>query len=153
MHLIAAVGVGAPVLAPKVLWNYTAGGTVESSPAVVGGVVYIGSDDGNLYALQASNGQKIWNYTTGSYIESSPCIANGVVYIGSDDGNLYAINATTGQKIWNYSTGNGNYILSCPTVVNGVVYVGSFIHKVGAVGDNPVDYFGYVYAFSAISGI
>jgi len=34
-------------------WNYTTGGNVGSSPAVVNGVVYVGSDDHNVYALSA----------------------------------------------------------------------------------------------------
>ena len=33
------------------LWNYTTGSAIDSSPAVVGGVVYIGTDDWNIYAL------------------------------------------------------------------------------------------------------
>jgi outer membrane protein assembly factor BamB len=33
------------------LWNYTTGGYVDSSPAVVNGVVYVGSNDGNVYAI------------------------------------------------------------------------------------------------------
>ena len=50
------------------LWNYTTGGFVNSSPAVVDGVVYIGSNDGNVYALNATKGDKLWNYTTGSLL-------------------------------------------------------------------------------------
>ena len=41
-------------------------GYVHSSPAVANGVVYVGSDDGNVYALNASTGAKLWSYTTGS---------------------------------------------------------------------------------------
>ena len=41
-------------------------GEVSSSPAVAGGVVYVGSDDGKVYALSASTGTQIWSYTTGS---------------------------------------------------------------------------------------
>ena len=63
---------------------------VYSSPAVANGVVYVGSDDGNVYALNASTGAKLWSYTTGSYVDSSPAVANGVVYVGSSDGNVYA---------------------------------------------------------------
>ena len=40
-------------------WNYTTGGYVESSPAVANGVVYVGSDDRNVYALYANNGTKL----------------------------------------------------------------------------------------------
>ena len=71
------------------LWNYTTGSYVVSSPAVVNGVVYIGSDDGNVYALNATNGAKLWNYTTGiSMLYSSPAVVDGVVYIGSADGKF-----------------------------------------------------------------
>ena len=56
---------------------------VDSSPAVANGVVYVGSDDDNVYALNASTGAKLWSYTTGGYVDSSPAVANGVVYVGS----------------------------------------------------------------------
>ena len=80
------------------LWNYTTGSDVDSSPAVVNGVVYIGSYDDNVYALNAANGAKIWNYTTGSDVGSSPAVVGGVVYIGSYDGNVYALNAANGAQ-------------------------------------------------------
>jgi outer membrane protein assembly factor BamB len=120
-----------------VLWNYTAGGTVTySSPAIVNGVVYFGSDGGNVYALNASNGAPLWNYTTGGSVESSPAVANGVVYIGSDDNNLYALSASTGAPLWNYTTGGS--VESSPAVANGVVYVGSDdgnVYAFGLTGD------------------
>ena len=47
------------------------------------GVVYVGSDDHNVYALNASTGAKLWSFTTGDYVDSSPAVANGVVYVGS----------------------------------------------------------------------
>ena len=66
-------------------WSYATGGAVQSSPAVANGVVYVGSDDWNVYALNAKTGAKLWSYTTGGVVGSSPAVANGVVYIGSDD--------------------------------------------------------------------
>jgi outer membrane protein assembly factor BamB len=57
---------------------------------VANGVVYVGSDDHNVYALNASTGALLWQYTTGGAVESSPAVANGVVYTGSDDGSVYA---------------------------------------------------------------
>src|SRR5579871_6060192 len=49
-------------------WKYTTGPYpgVVSSPAVVNGVVYVGSEDKNVYALDANTGTKLWNYTTGA---------------------------------------------------------------------------------------
>ena len=99
-----------------------AGGS-ESSPAMANGVVYFGSDDFNVYALNASTGAKLWSFTTGDQVVSSPAVANGVVYIGSEDHNLYALNAGTGAKLWSFAT--GDLVVSSPTVVNGVVYFGS----------------------------
>jgi outer membrane protein assembly factor BamB len=72
------------------LWNYTTSGTVDSSPAVANGVVYVGGGDSNVYALSAGTGVLLWKFATGSSVSSSPAVANGVVYVGSDDGNLYA---------------------------------------------------------------
>jgi outer membrane protein assembly factor BamB len=59
-------------------------------PAVANGLVYVGSGDRNLYALNAGTGQTLWTAATGGYIRSSPAVANAVVYVGSDDSRIYA---------------------------------------------------------------
>src|SRR6516164_9790484 len=106
------------------LWRYITGTgrQVHSSPAVANGMVYIGSDDNNVYALNASTGRLRWKYTTiccGVY--SSPAVANGVVYIGSAYDGTYALNARTGALLWQYSIAAE----SSPAVASGVVYVSS----------------------------
>ena len=105
---------------------------MRSSPAVASGVVYVGSDDKAVYALDAATGAVLWKTTTGAAVRSSPAVANGVVYVGSDDAGLYALNATTGQVIWKTTTGAS--VRSSPAVSNGVVYVGSDDTKVYAPG-------------------
>ena len=106
----------------------------DSSPAVSNGVVYIGSDDNNVYALDASNiSKKLGSYTTGNYVTSSPAVSNGVVYIGSYDRNVYALNASNiSQSLGSYDTGSYS-IGSSPAVSNGVVYIGSEDNKVYAL--------------------
>jgi outer membrane protein assembly factor BamB len=64
---------------------------VTSSPAVVGGTVYVGSQDNNVYAIDAETGQKKWDIDTESQIISSPAVVRETIYIGSTDGNLYAL--------------------------------------------------------------
>jgi len=66
---------------------------VWSSPAAVNGTVYVGSDDNNTYALNATTGAKVWDYTTASWVESPPAVANTAVYMGNwaPDTNVYAI--------------------------------------------------------------
>jgi outer membrane protein assembly factor BamB len=57
---------------------------------VANGVVYVGSYDSNLYALNASTGAILWSFATGGNVISSPAVANGVVYVGSGDHKVYA---------------------------------------------------------------
>jgi outer membrane protein assembly factor BamB len=104
-------------------WTFTTGGPIHSSPAVVNGVVYFGSRDGYLYALDANTGKELWAFETDSWVDSSPAVVDGVVYCGSNDGNLYAIDAATGTEIWHFQTRYA--VRSSPAVADGKVYVGS----------------------------
>jgi eukaryotic-like serine/threonine-protein kinase len=112
-------------------WAFPTGNAVQSSPTVVNGVVYVGSTDSQVYALDASTGQKIWTFATGASVYSSPTVLNGVLSIGSGDSKVYALDASTGQKLWVFPTGSA--VQSSPTVVNGVLYVGSTDSKVYAL--------------------
>ena len=56
-------------LTNQLLWNYTTGNSIDySSPAVINGVVYVGSDDHYVYALNAATGAYIWSYKTGGSV-------------------------------------------------------------------------------------
>src|SRR3989304_5363982 len=46
-------------------WTFATGAPIDSSPAVVNGIVYIGSRDHNLYALDAATGEVRWKFATG----------------------------------------------------------------------------------------
>jgi outer membrane protein assembly factor BamB len=121
-------------------WSFATGSQITTAPTVAGDVIYIGADNGSLYALNATTGAEVWSFASGGLapnIESTPAVVNGVAYFaGLFDDTVYALNATTGAKVWSYTTG-GN-ILSSPAVVNGIVYIGS------------VD--GNVYALNATTG-
>jgi outer membrane protein assembly factor BamB len=108
-------------------WSYLTNFTVSSSPAIVNGVVYVSSDDGNIYALNARTGAKVWSHgSDGGF--SSPTVANGVVYVSSSV--VVALNAKTGAELWSYPAGDS---LSSPVVANGMVYLGSADHGVYAL--------------------
>jgi outer membrane protein assembly factor BamB len=56
-------------------WVFPTGGDVSSSPAIDSdGTIYVGSDDGKLYAINPTNGTEKWYFTTGGEIFSSPVI-------------------------------------------------------------------------------
>ena len=109
----------------KPLWTYEAGESIESSAAIVGGTVFVGSQKGELVALSLENGSVYWKFPTGNPIgESSPAYSNGVVYIGDLGGWLNAISATDGKKLWAFKA-NGE-IKSSPVVVGDRVLIGSY---------------------------
>jgi len=113
----------------NILWTYTTGGVVCSSPAVVNKRVFIGSEDHNIYCLDAETGAKLWNYTTGDIVYSSPAVVNGRVYVGSLDHKMYCLDAETGGKIWDYTTGDIIHG-SSPTVTDNKVFIGSYDHSI-----------------------
>jgi eukaryotic-like serine/threonine-protein kinase len=128
-------------------WSFHTPGAVISSPAIASGVVYFGSTDHNLYAVDATAGTLKWKFKTGSRISSSPAVADGAVYFESYDGNFYAVDALSGKEKWHFQTGGErrfaathlhgvqpapetmpdpfDVYLSSPAVVSGTIYFGS----------------------------
>ena len=107
-------------------WSTDASGTskIDTTPAVVGGLIIVGSVNHHLYALNAATGKLVWSALLGAAIESSPSAAEGVLYVGDDTGDVYALTAATGKVLWR-SKGTGA-IKDSPTVddVAGIVVVG-----------------------------
>ena len=101
-----------------------------SSPTISEDTLYVGSGDGNVYALDAASGALRWKFHTGDVVHASPAIANGLVYIGSWDSYFYAIDAKTGKEHWRFKTGEDHKIAnqvgiqSSATIANGTVYFG-----------------------------
>jgi outer membrane protein assembly factor BamB len=91
---------------PVLLWKYQTGGPVKSPAVVVHGRVFVGSDDGCVYALSLASGDKLWSFETQNSIQAAPLYVDGVVYVGSHDGNLYALDSGTGKLKWKYQTGD-----------------------------------------------
>ena len=119
----------APGRLPRALalrWKFQTEGPVKSSPAIEleaaapdasEGRVFIGSNDGHLYAINLADGRKVWAFETGDAVEAAPLVLQGAVYVGSVDGYLYALNAATGALRWKYQTrdkilGGANWVRS-----------------------------------------
>lgn len=104
------------------LWAAPTGSPIYASPTVAGGVVYVASDNGYLYALNSATGARKWRTlvsTTG--VDSSAAVSGGTVYVNGCDGRLYAISAATGDPRWSQAV-SGWPMGSSPAVVDGVVY-------------------------------
>ena len=150
---------GVPAL-HGIKWKFRTGGRVDASPAVADGVVFVGSADNHLYAIDLATGEQKWKFAAKGRIASSPAVQAGLVYLESYDSNFYAVDAASGQLKWTFATKGEkrftakhihgllpendtmpdpfDFFLSSPAISNGVVYFGS--------GD------GNVYALDAATG-
>ncbi len=114
-------------------WSFATGGSVVSSPSISEGIAYFGSQDKNIYAVDARDGNLIWKFATKERIESSPAVVNGKVYTGTEDGFVYSLNAYNGSLIWKtFTSGDipANFnaavqLRSSPIIAGGYVYVGA----------------------------
>lgn len=121
-HTAASPYVGAQTATKK--WVVTTDGAVDSSPAISReGTIYVGSEDGNLYAINPDGTIK-WKFKTNNYIESSPAIgSDGTIYIGSTDYNVYAVKPD-GTLKWKLDV--DAVVVSSPAIgADGTVYVGT----------------------------
>jgi outer membrane protein assembly factor BamB len=114
-------------------WSFTTFPGLDSSPAVVNDVLYVGSSDKNVYALDATTGAERWKFSIGTLVFSSPAVFDGVVYMGADDGIFYALDAATGAEVWSVATGATHSSQSSPVVVDGVVFAGAGDSRVHAL--------------------
>ena len=92
-----------PTQTPAVQWTFKAAGPIVTSPAIAGGVVYIASLSGHLYAIDQATGKEKWNFKSSRPIASSPTIDGGTVDFVSSAGSLAAIDAASGQPKWVYA--------------------------------------------------
>ncbi len=112
------------------LWSFDAGRTIESSPAVVGDTVYVGSGDGFCYALNGRDGRPQWTRRLDSPVRAAPAVDEKTVYVGTIRDELYALDRADGSERWTVTlTGP----VQPPTVVDGTVYVGDFSQTVYAL--------------------
>jgi outer membrane protein assembly factor BamB len=144
----------------KIKWKFHTPGFVISSPAIDASTAYVGSTDGNLYAVNLATGEQRWKFATEARITSSPAIERGTAYFSSYDGKFYAVDASTGKLKWKFQMAGErrfvarhihgslpeaetmpdpfDFYLSSPTLSGEAVYFGS--------GD------GNIYSLDAASG-
>jgi hypothetical protein len=97
-----------PGVAPRefhrVKWKFPTGARVVGSPVMKDKVIYFGSDDGNVYAVDAESGRQIWKVATRGPVPCTPALDHDMVYVGSYDGKFYALDAQSGAVKWKFAT-------------------------------------------------
>ncbi|MDB5311476.1 MAG: afsK 3 [Gemmataceae bacterium] len=85
-------------------WAFKTGDAVEGAPVVAGGVVYAGSVDKHLYAIDLASGKQKWKTRLGP-IKASPSVKGDKVFVGDLDGKFYCLTAADGKAVWTFEMG------------------------------------------------
>ncbi len=118
----------------KPLWSFKCEDEVRGTPSISQGMLYVGSYDNNLYALNAADGKFQWKYPTDGGVVSRPLIVDGNVFFGSEDKRLHVVGVRSGKVVWTYYT-NGP-VRSSPQIAEGHVFIGSDDMDLHAVNIN-----------------
>lgn len=97
-------------------WRVYLEASSKCTPTVSDGVVYVGTNDGRLWAIDSKTGKKLWTVETGAEILAQPLVINERVIVANGLGLVQAYN-TKGEKIWEFSTGEAVY--SSPVHIDG----------------------------------
>ena len=95
-----------PPLEP--LWKFKTGGPLHASPVIANGILYIGSTDGKLYALDAKQWGIKWVFDAGDAIRYSATVLGNRVYFSARNNKVYALDAKTGEKLWEFKSKGWN---------------------------------------------
>lgn len=107
----------------RVKWTRSLGEPTHTGapPIVAGGKVIVGTNWGNVLALDRGTGKTVWAYKTGGPVCGTPALVGGLVYANSMDRRCHAIAAADGKGVWTFETGAG--IWAAPVVAGGKVFV------------------------------
>jgi outer membrane protein assembly factor BamB len=116
-------------------WRFQTDGPVRSSPTLADGVVYFGSTDGRLYAVDAASGAERWRYEAGAPIGGAPLVTEGSVIAIDRANRIHAVQRSTGEPLWQVATGRDvplvwgregwDYLLAAPMPAGDLVLAGS----------------------------
>lgn len=103
------------------------GARLGSTPAVAGDLLVVGSLDGHVFALSASDGSQLWKTTVSSEVLAQPAIGGGLVAVRANDGRLYGLDSSDGSRRWIYDQPMPPLTLrgaSAPRIERGIIYSG-----------------------------
>ena len=112
-------------------WEVDLPGVAMGTPAVVGDLIFVSTDGGEIVALEAGSGDTKWKRDIGSPSDSAPAVAGDLVYVGTRDHRVLALNGESGLPVWERDV--GNIVLGSPIVSNGTLYIGSTNGKLEAM--------------------
>ncbi len=77
---------------------------IDATPVIAGGRVFVGSQDGNLYALDLETGSPVWTVKTDGPIIAPAAVLGERVFVGDTYGLIYALSVADGKESWRFET-------------------------------------------------
>jgi outer membrane protein assembly factor BamB len=111
----------------KLVWKRDLGSHLESSPMVVDGTLYLGTDKTDVVALDTADGSLRWRFNSPAAIKASPSYHDGRLYVADYQSGVFCLDAKSGEPIWRTNTstvapfGKGGFFAS-PAIGFGHVY-------------------------------
>lgn len=142
--LIVLLNLGHSYGQKSVSWKFKTDGRIYSTPKIDNDIVYFGSGDENIYAVQLETGELLWKYKTAGKVHSSPTTNDKHVFFSSTDGHVYCLDKIQGALVWKFESegekqyGLWDYYLSSPKLDGNVLFWGS--------GDT------HIYALNTLNG-
>ncbi|HEY2904536.1 MAG TPA: PQQ-binding-like beta-propeller repeat protein [Vicinamibacterales bacterium] len=155
-----------PTLTLKWAFGFPGGAQAYSQPTMAGGRVFVGSDNGTVYALDAGSGCATWSFKADAGVRTAVSVgASGgaqatgrpAAYFGDTTAHVYAVDAATGQLLWKKKADDHRFarVTGAPVLYQGRLYVpvSSIEEVMGAKPDYPCCTFrGSVIAYDAATG-
>jgi len=117
MGLVYALG-----LNRELRWRFRARRGFLASPVLYQGLIFAGSLDWSMYALDVRSGWAAWRHRTGGPIVSTAAVTEGLVVFGSSDGCIYALGISDGRQVWRYEV--QGQVTGSPLAYEGAIYIG-----------------------------
>jgi outer membrane protein assembly factor BamB len=80
---------------------------MEGSFSTVDDRIYVGTEQGDLYCLNVTDGSTIWKARIGADSDSTPAVAGAFVYTAAEDGYVYSFRKSTGEPVWKFKADGG----------------------------------------------
>ena len=121
----------------RLKWSYKTGGEILASPVIGDRKIFIGSTDGNMYALNIEDGTLIWKFNTGDDIEASALLLDNNIYFGNLSGDFFSLAADSGILNWKAKVssdirGSANYAVQSSGDYS-ILFVGCYDSKMYAI--------------------
>ncbi|MBM4080655.1 MAG: hypothetical protein FJ278_13210, partial [Planctomycetes bacterium] len=109
---------------PRTLWRAFMGGSSQCTPTISRGTVFVGANDGALYAFNAADGRERWRFQTGGEILAQPLVHGDTLFVASGDGNLYALAAEAAEPKPKWVFPAESALYSSPVYSDGLLLFG-----------------------------